>query len=52
MVYAKQFKVKVAQSMVSRAFKNLSLRRKKSVYAMEQDRAEVKEEMEERDEQV
>lgn len=41
--YAKKFKVEVAQSMVSRAFQRLNLRRKKkSAYALEQERADVK----------
>jgi transposase len=41
--YAKKFKVDVAQSMVSRAFKRLNLRRKKkSEYAIEQQRHDVK----------
>lgn len=42
-LYAKKFKVKVAQSMVSRAIKKLNFRRKKkSEYALEQDREDVK----------
>ena len=42
-VYAKRFKVEVAQSMVSRAMKKLKFRRKKkSEYALEQDRNDVK----------
>ena len=42
-LYAKKFKVEVAQSMVSRAFKRLNLRRKKkSTYALEQERVDVK----------
>jgi len=42
-LYKKKFKVKVAQSMVSRALKHLNLRRKKkSVYAQEQAREDVK----------
>ena len=41
--YAKKFKIKVAQSMVSRAIKKLNFRRKKkSEYAIEQDRDDVK----------
>lgn len=41
--YKKQFKVNVAQSMVSRALEKLNLRRKKkSHYAQEQTRADVK----------
>lgn len=41
--YAKKFTVKVAQSMVSRAIKKLNFRRKKkSEYAVEQDRDDVK----------
>lgn len=42
-LYAKKFKIKVSQSMVSRALKELNLRRKKkSEYAIEQDRDDVK----------
>jgi transposase len=42
-LYAKKFNVEVAQSMVSRALKKLNLRRKKkSEYAIEQDRDDVK----------
>lgn len=42
-LYAKKFKTQVAQSMVSRALKKLNFRRKKkSEYAMEQDRDDVK----------
>ena len=42
-LYGKKFNVEVAQSMVSRALKKLNLRRKKkSVYAIEQDRDDVK----------
>ena len=42
-LYAKKFKIEVAQSMVSRAFKRLNLRRKKkSTYALEQERVDVK----------
>ena len=42
-LYLKRFKTDVAQSMVSRALKKLNLRRKKkSEYAMEQDRFDVK----------
>jgi len=41
--YKKKFKVVVAQSMVSRALKKLDLRRKKkSKYAQEQEREDVK----------
>lgn len=41
--YAKKFKVEVSQSMVSRAMKKLNFRRKKkSEYAIEQDRDDVK----------
>jgi putative transposase len=41
--YKKKFKVEVAQSMVSRVLKKLNLRRKKkSIYAHEQDREDVK----------
>jgi transposase len=41
--YKKKFKVEVAQSMVSRALNKLNLRRKKkSEYAQEQERADVK----------
>lgn len=42
-LYKKKFKVEVAQSMVSRALKKLNLRRKKkSIYAHEQEREDVK----------
>jgi transposase len=42
-LYKKAFKADVAQSMISRAFKRLNLRRKKkSLYAQEQDREDVK----------
>jgi transposase len=42
-LYAKKYKVHIAQSMVSRAFKKLNLRRKKkSTYAIEQEREDVK----------
>lgn len=42
-LYAKKFIVEVAQSMVSRALKRLNFRRKKkSEYAIEQDRDDVK----------
>lgn len=42
-LYAKKFNVEVAQSMVSRAMKKLKFRRKKkSEYALEQDRDDVK----------
>ena len=42
-LYRKKFKADVAQSMVSRAFKRLNLRRKKkSLYAQEQDREDIK----------
>jgi transposase len=42
-LYKKTFKIKVSQSMVSRAFKALDLRRKKkSQYALEQEREDVK----------
>jgi transposase len=42
-LYSKKFKVKVAQSMISRALKKLNLRRKKkSEYAIEQERDDVK----------
>lgn len=42
-LYAIKFNVEVAQSMISRALKKLNLRRKKkSEYAMEQDRDDVK----------
>lgn len=41
-LYKKKFKVEVAQSMVSRALKKLNLRRKKkSIYAHEQEREDV-----------
>ena len=41
--YKKKFKVEVAQSMVSRALKKLNLRRKKkSIYAQEQEREDIK----------
>lgn len=41
--YKKKFKVEVAQSMVSRALEKLNLRRKKkSIYAQEQERDDVK----------
>ena len=41
--YKKKFKVNVVQSMVSRAFIKLNLRRKKkSLYAQEQERDDVK----------
>jgi len=41
--YKKRFKVEVAQSMVSRALEKLNLRRKKkSIYAQEQEREDVK----------
>lgn len=41
--YKKTFKIEVAQSMVSRALKKLNLRRKKkSIYAQEQERKDVK----------
>ena len=41
--YQKKFKVNVTQSMVSRAFIKLNIRRKKkSVYAQEQEREDVK----------
>jgi transposase len=41
--YKKKFKVEVAQSMISRALKKLDLRRKKkSIYAHEQEREDVK----------
>lgn len=43
LLYKKKFKVEVAQSMVSRALKKLNLRRKKkSIYAHEQEREDVK----------
>jgi transposase len=43
MLYAKKFKHVVSQSMISRAFKELNLRRKKkSAYASEQEREDVK----------
>jgi transposase len=51
-VYKKRFKVGVSQSMVSRAFKKLNLhRKKKSLYAQEQGREDVKKkrELERRD---
>ena len=42
-LYKKKFKMIVAQSMVSRALKQLNLRRKKkSIYAQEQERKDVK----------
>ena len=42
-LYAKKFKVEIWQSMVSKSFKRLNLRRKKkSEYAMEQERKDVK----------
>jgi transposase len=42
-LYVKKFKIEVAQSMVSRALKKLNFRRKKkSEYAIEQDRDDVK----------
>jgi transposase len=42
-LYATKFKVSLLQSMVSNAFKKLNLRRKKkSEYAMEQEREDVK----------
>lgn len=42
-LYAKKFKVNILQSMVSNAFKKLNLRRKKkSHYAIEQEREDVK----------
>lgn len=42
-LYAKKFKVEVLQAMVSNAFKKLNLRRKKkSEYALEQEREDVK----------
>lgn len=42
-LYAKKFKVNVSQSMVSRAMKKLNFRRKKkSEYALEQERDDVK----------
>jgi len=42
-LYAKKFKVTILQSMVSNAFKKLNLRRKKkSNYAFEQERDDVK----------
>jgi transposase len=41
-LYKKKFKVEVAQSMISRALKKLDLRRKKkSIYAHEQEREDV-----------
>lgn len=41
--YKKKFKIEVAQSMISRALEKLNLRRKKkSIYAQEQDREDVK----------
>jgi transposase len=42
-LYGKKFKVKILQAMVSNAFKKLNLRRKKkSEYALEQEREDVK----------
>ena len=42
-LYAKKFKIEVSQSMVSRALNKLNFRRKKkSEYAIEQDRDDVK----------
>lgn len=42
-LYAKKFKIEVSQSMVSRALNKLNFRRKKkSAYALEQDRDDVK----------
>jgi len=41
--YKKKFKIEVSQSMVSRALEKLNLRRKKkSIYAHEQEREDVK----------
>jgi arginine repressor len=42
-LYSKRYKVDVSQSMVSRAIKKLKFRRKKkSEYALEQERDDVK----------
>jgi len=42
-LYSKKFKVRILPSMVSNAFKKLNLRRKKkSEYASEQDREDIK----------
>ena len=42
-LYAQKFKIKILQSMVSNAFKKLNLRRKKkSEYALEQEREDIK----------